>query len=207
MKHFSVKVCGITRAQDAAYAAELGVDMLGLIFHSASPRYLTLTKAKQVAKVIPVTVDRVGVFVNHTISEMTGIADELSLQYVQVHRMLTNPEMKSLHNSHLKVIQACFVSNKTETAWLQRISADVICLDNQSGGTGKPFDWSIKLPKRLPNLMLAGGINVKNVAEGVERFAPLIVDVNSGVESSPSIKSPTRLRAFMRECNRLRYGK
>lgn len=211
MKHFAVKVCGITRELDALFAASLGVDMIGLIFHSASPRYLTLPKAKRIAKILPITVDKVGVFVNHTISEVLGLSDALGLQYVQVHRVLKNSEIKLMHNNHLKVIQSSSISDTKNIANLYRFKSDVVLLDNRTsdtpGGTGKQFDWSIPLPKRIPNLMLAGGINAKNVAEGVKRFSPLIVDVNSGVESSPGIKSQSKLRLFMRECNRLRYGK
>jgi len=78
--------------------------------------------------------------------------------------------------------------------------------DHQRGGTGETFDWSIRPKGKLDNLVLAGGIDVDNVAEGIRLFDPLVVDVNSGVESRPGIKSPSKLKAFFAECDRIRYG-
>lgn len=210
MKMFKVKVCGITRASDAELVARLGADMIGMIFYPDSPRNISLSKAKQILSVLPTTVDRVGVVVEPDIGWMLRLSEKLRLDYLQIHGRVTHKTISSIQKSGIKVIQAYGIGNSSDLLSVHKSKADLILLDNKVsklyGGSGKTFDWSIKLPKPVPNMVLAGGINADNIAHGVRRFHPLVVDVNSGVESSPGTKSKRKLKLFFGACNKLRYG-
>ena len=210
MKHFSVKVCGMTQPKDAALAARLGADMIGMIFYRKSPRWVTQQQALKIISAVPPTVNRVGVFVDRDLEKVLKVARRLRLDYVQLHGGFTKRDVKSVQREGFKVIEAFHVSKRADYRAVLSSEADLILLDNKTGaipgGTGKRFDWGIKLPRRIPNLVLAGGIDIYNVEQGISQFAPLVVDVNSGVESSPGIKSGSKLRRFFTLCNRLRYG-
>ncbi|MGH8016074.1 MAG: phosphoribosylanthranilate isomerase, partial [Candidatus Zixiibacteriota bacterium] len=110
----------------------------------------------------------------------------------------------------VKTIESFHITKMSDYANARKSKAEIVQLDNRTkgpgGGTGQRFDWSIKPPHRIPNLMLAGGLNAENVSQGVRIFQPLIVDVNSGVEVSPGIKSAAKLKQFFKVCNGLRYG-
>jgi len=210
MHHFKVKVCGITRPSDAKTVVRLGTDMIGLIMYKRSPRNIGITQAKRIIAEIPATVDRVGVMVEPEIETVLLLREKLRLDYVQLHGKISGKMIISLRKNGLKVIQAFAIKNKSDIALAAKSKADLVLLDTFSqglhGGSGRVFDWSLSPKNRLPNnLVLAGGINEGNVEKGVERFRPLVVDVNSGVESSPGIKSTRKLKAFMQICNRIRY--
>lgn len=211
MKRFQVKVCGMTRPVDAELAVKLGADLIGLIFYSGSPRDLTMKRAKEITGVLPPTVDRVGVFVDADLNQILKTADKLRLDYVQLHGKVSASTIKSIGQQKIKVIQAYSIKSKSDWTSLSNSKADLILVDNSTanlpGGTGQQFDWSLKPDRRIDNLLLAGGINADNVAKGVRAFQPLIVDVNSGVERSPGLKSPTKLKQFFAVCDRIRYGK
>lgn len=212
MRHsFQVKVCGITRAVDARNAVALGADMLGFIFYRRSPRWISLAEARKITAAIPPTIARVGVFVNEAPALVLMRARKLRLDYVQLSGEESNREIKFLQREGLKVIKSFYPSDAKEMKRAATSPADIILLDNRSsglrGGTGKRFDWNVRLPGKLDNLMLSGGISSKNVAEGVKRFKPLVVDVNSGVETRPGIKSKQKLIEFFKVCNRIRYGR
>jgi len=210
MSSLKVKVCGITRPSDAISAARLGADMIGLIMYPPSPRYISVAQARKVIASLPVTVDRVGVMVEPNLETVLSLADRLGLDYVQLHGRVNAKMITSLRKSGLKVIQGFAIKAASDIVAATKSKADLVLLDTYvkglHGGSGRPFDWTIKPKRRLPNLMLAGGITTDNVEEGVKLYHPLVVDVNSGVERSPGIKSPRKLKAFMQRCNRIRYG-
>lgn len=207
---FKIKVCGITRPADATTAARLGADMIGLIMYPQSPRHVNLTQARRIIASLPATVDRVGVMVEPELETVLRLAEKLRLDYVQLHGRVSAKMITSLQKSGLKVIQAFAVKSKSDFVAATKSKADLVLLDTYAdglhGGSGRPFDWTIKPKRRIPNLVLAGGITADNVEEGVRSYHPLVVDVNSGVERSPGIKSPHKLKEFMRKCNRIRYG-
>ncbi|MBU8933164.1 MAG: phosphoribosylanthranilate isomerase [candidate division Zixibacteria bacterium] len=211
MKRFSVKVCGLTRPKDAALSTGLGADMIGMIFYRKSPRWVSQQQALKIVSAVSPTVSRVGVFVNRDIEGVLKVARRLRLDYVQLHSGFSNNDIKFVQREGFKVIEAFHIRARTDYESAMSSKADLILLDNATaavpGGTGQCFDWSHKPPRRIPNLVLAGGIDVHNVEQGINRFAPLVVDVNSGVESSPGIKSDSKLRRFFTLCNRLRYGR
>jgi phosphoribosylanthranilate isomerase len=210
MIHFKIKVCGMTRLKDALLAMQLGADMLGFVFYEKSPRHLTVPQAKNIIGKLPATLSKVGVFVEPNLSTVQTASRELKLDYVQLHGTFNNALVRQLKNSGYKVIQSFHVEDSKDYQEIWKSNADIVHLDNKAesvtGGTGKQFNWKIRPRRKIPNLMLAGGINFKNVAEGIKRFQPLAVDVNSGVESSPGIKSETKLKQFFKLCNELRYG-
>jgi phosphoribosylanthranilate isomerase len=210
MNHFKIKVCGITRLRDALLAERLGADMLGFVFYSKSPRHLSVADAKVIVDKLSATIGRVGVFVEPNLSAMQAAARELKLDYIQLHGVYNNALVRQLRNSGHKVIQSFHVESAKDYQEIWKSIADIVHLDNKSeqspGGTGKQFNWTIRPRRKIPNLMLAGGINIKNVQEGLKRFQPLVIDVNSGVESKPGIKSEAKLKQFFKLCNQLRYG-
>ncbi len=210
MNHFKIKVCGITRLRDALLAERLGADMLGFVFYAKSPRYLSVAQAKAIVEKLPATIGKVGVFVEPNLSAMQTAARELKLDYIQLHGVHNNALVRQLRNTGHKVIQSFHVENAKDYQEIWKSVADIVHLDNKSeqstGGTGRPFNWTIRPRQKIPNLMLAGGISIKNVKEALRLFRPLVIDVNSGVESKPGIKSEPKLKKFFKLCNHLRYG-
>lgn len=210
MRPFAVKVCGITRVGDAQLVALLGGDMIGLIFYRRSPRFVSLAIAGEIVRSLPATVDRVGVFVDEEVDRILKLAFKLRLDYIQLHGNEPPSDITRLKKNGLKVIKSFGVKRSSDYEAVMACKADLVLLDNSStelpGGTGRAFDWRLKPPKKIPNLMLSGGITLTNVAAGVGRFDPLVVDVNSGVESSPGKKSRAALKQFFEICNELRYG-
>lgn len=210
MNPFKIKVCGITRLKDALLAARLGADMLGFVFYEKSPRYLAVAEARRIIEKLPATIGKVGVFVEPNLSKMQFAARELNLDYIQLHGIYNNALVRQLKNSGYKVIQSFHVENAKDYQEIWKSVANIVHLDNKTeqtpGGTGRQFNWKIRPRQKIPNLMLAGGINAKNVAAGIRRFHPLAIDVNSGVESAPGVKSEVKLKQFFKLCNKLRYG-
>ncbi|UCC45551.1 MAG: phosphoribosylanthranilate isomerase [Candidatus Zixiibacteriota bacterium] len=211
MNHFQVKVCGITRTTDAELVADLGGDMVGFVFYTKSPRRISVRAAADISRSGAVAlVDRVGVFVDERVARILRIAERVRLDLIQLHGNETAKEVAAIQKAGFRVIKAHRVSCSDDWERAARSRADLIMADRMTrelpGGSGKQFDWSIRPRRKLPNLVLAGGISVDNLAEGVKLFKPILVDVSSGVETRPGIKSSRKLRAFFAECNRLRYG-
>ncbi len=198
MSYVQVKVCGITRYKDALLAAQLGADMIGMIFFEGSKRCIDLKTAVKIAAVLPPTVDRVGVFVDEAPARMLRIAEQLRLDWLQLHGRETNSTTKLLQRAGFRVIKAYSVTEATDWARIADSPADLKMLDNGTGGTGSTFDWSLIPRKRLENVVLAGGIDAKNVVAALRRMHPLVIDVNSGVESAPGVKSPAKLKQFFK---------
>lgn len=209
MSKFKVKVCGITRTKDAQAAVKYGADMLGFIFYKKSPRYITTKQALEIINTMPATVSIVGVFVNEPIDKIISKAKKLRFDYVQLSGDETNQDIKKLKSAGYKVIKSFKVDSNMSK--LINLTADIVHLDNADkgsyGGSGKQFDWNLKIPKSVNNIMLAGGIDSKNVLDGIRKFNPIIIDVNSGVEFKPGLKSETKLKQFFKVVNKIRYGK
>ncbi len=209
MSYFQIKVCGITRVNDARLAADLGADMLGLNFYSGSPRYVSIAQASKIVESVPPTVDTVGIFVNTPVKRVLKIAGQLRLQWVQLHGNEPNSDILTLQKAGVRVIKAYSVAGVKDWNRVSGSKADLRLVDNGSasafGGTGKRFDWGLLPKRRIERIALAGGISAQNVAHGVELFRPLLVDVNSSVETSPGIKSKVKLVKFFKVANSARY--
>ncbi len=195
-----VKICGITRLEDARLAVELGASALGFNFYPPSPRYIAPAEARRIIRQLPPFVSAVGVFADETDSgRVAAVAREAGVAAVQLHGPKYPPLDGALENYPL--IWAVAVGEDFKLAELRKLTAGAFLLDTfdpgLAGGTGKTFDWTLaREAKQYGPVILAGGLTPDNVREAVEKVRPFGVDVASGVESAPGKKDPERLRAF-----------
>lgn len=201
-----VKICGITRAEDAQAAAASGADALGLVFYAKSPRHVTLQQARQVARAIPPFVTRVGLFVNSGKDEVQEALREAALDVLQFHgeespefcAQFGRPFLKAIRvKAGVDLVQcaACY-------AGAQGLLLDAF-VEGTHGGTGLSFDWGL-IPRGLPlPVILSGGLDAGNVAEAIRQARPYAVDVSSGVEAAKGIKDAAKVAAFISEVRRI----
>lgn len=195
-----VKICGITRLEDARLAVELGASALGFNFYPPSPRYIAPAEARAIIRQLPPFVATVGVFADETDSgRLVAVAREAGVAAVQLH----GPKYPALDGplENYPLIWAVAVGEGFKLAELRNLKASAFLLDTfdprLAGGTGKTFDWSrAREAKQYGPVILAGGLTPENVREAVEKVRPFGVDVASGVESAPGKKNHERLRAF-----------
>ncbi len=205
-----IKVCGLTRPDEALACARLGADWIGLNFHPGSPRRVDPGAAAEIVAALPPETEAVGLFVDRPPTEVAALAERLNLRIVQLHGQEPPEDLGAL--ASLTIIRAFRLGDAGAVArmiaYLRRCEGlgrtpDAVLVDafvaGQPGGTGQEIasDLLALLPP-LPRLVLAGGLSVENVAERVARVRPWMVDVASGVESSPGRKDPERVAAFIR---------
>lgn len=200
-----VKFCGITRPDDARYAAHLGADAIGLIFYPPSPRSVDIEQACKVLAAVPAMVTTVGVFVNPKADELDAVLERVPLDVVQFHGD-ESPEQCA--RSSRPWMKAVAMRDDVDLLECARNYADAraLLLDTFSvevkGGTGRTFDWTL-IPGNLDiPIVLAGGLNAGNVRSALGTCRPHALDVNGGVESAPGIKDHTKMKAFMNEVQR-----
>jgi phosphoribosylanthranilate isomerase len=202
-----VKICGITRVQDARLAEKLGAYALGFNFYEKSPRAVSPADAWKIRKSLHLTTEAVGVFVNWKPEVIMYLAHALQLDAVQLHGDETPKQLAYLEDD-LPVIKAFRVGPDFSMSSFKKFrGASFFLLDaatnNKFGGTGKTFDWSVaKKAAQSKKIILAGGLTPENVAEAILAIRPYAVDVASGVESRPGKKDPGKLRAFFSEVAR-----
>lgn len=206
-KKIRIKVCGITRLQDALCAVESGVDALGFIFHRKSARYVDPEEARLIIEQLPPFVDVVGVFVDKDREEVEEIISYCRFGYVQLHGEESPKYTERLlrQTSPCEVIKAFRVGEHTVSEdfepYLPNVKAFLLdTYDKElAGGTGTSFDWSLipRLELRKPYL-LAGGLDPLNIEAALQMVRPYGVDVNSGVEVAPGIKDHQKIREFVR---------
>ncbi len=205
-----IKICGITRLQDALDAAHAGADALGFNFSSLSPRLIAPEKAKEIIDKLPPFVQSAGIFVEHSPEEINAICRLCNLQIAQLHSDRYSPEQaKSI--TAAKVVRVFrpednfAVEEVFEFAAKSGIRSFLFDAyrPDMAGGTGESIGAS--LAARIFNqirsscyAILAGGMNAENVSEAIRRFQPYGVDTASGVESEPGIKDPEKIEAFIR---------
>jgi len=214
---FRIKICGVTSVDDAQAAVNAGADAVGLNFYEHSPRCVDRRTARQIASAMSSGMACVGVFVNETAETILPLADEVGLDWIQLHGD-EPPELVGLLKDR-KVIRALRLNVADglteETGKVARYLRecrvhgqlpDAVMLDarvaGSFGGTGRSLDWQALAPPRdwlcdLP-LVLAGGLTPDNVSEAVDAMQPQAVDVASGVESSPGRKDPLLVERFVR---------
>jgi phosphoribosylanthranilate isomerase len=192
-----IKICGITRFEDAKVAAGLGVDALGFIFYPKSPRHITPDAAAAIIKQLPPFISRVGVFVDEDLEKVIQIARTAGIDTIQLHGSETPRYCSKIP---LPVVKAFSIDSSTDISLLGQYSVSGFLLDtwasDRRGGTGKTFDWSIArtASTRYRNIILAGGLNPQNMEEAVSTVLPYGVDISSGVEIKPGIKNPRKIR-------------
>ncbi|MFC0225851.1 bifunctional indole-3-glycerol-phosphate synthase TrpC/phosphoribosylanthranilate isomerase TrpF [Serratia aquatilis] len=187
------KVCGLTRAQDAAAAYQAGANYGGLIFVDRSPRYVDIAHAREVISGAPLKY--VGVFSDAQLNSVVQTAVSLGLYAVQLHGSEDQNYIDRLRAelpAHCQIWKALSVKGHLPARDLK--SVDRYLLDNGAGGTGMQFDWSLLQGQLLDNVMLAGGLGADNCMDAA-RLGCAGLDFNSGVESQPGIKDPARLAA------------
>jgi phosphoribosylanthranilate isomerase len=201
-----VKICGITRLDDALQAAELGVDAIGLVFYPKSPRYLAATTAAQWIHRVPAFVTVVGLFLNADPAFVDDVLAEIDLDMLQFHGVETPADCQRHQRPYIKALGMGGAGTDVLAQARSHAHARGMLLDShapgEAGGRGLRFAWAeIPTERPLP-LILAGGLDATNVADAVRQVRPWAVDVSSGVECAPGIKDPQRMREFMERIRR-----
>ena len=198
-----VKICGITRHEDAVLAADLGAWALGFILWHGSARACDPAVAAGISRSLRRRVQLVGVFVNATLDEIERAAEVLALTHVQLHGDEGPAFCAAVgQRTGCRVIKAVRVRSGADLRELERFRVDYHLLDagvaGVRGGSGQTWDWSLVANRRsaVPAI-LSGGLTPENVAAGIAAVSPWAVDVASGVEAEPGVKDPERLEAFL----------
>ena len=202
-----IKICGLTNREDAAYAAELGVDALGFIFAEGSKRRVQASVVRSIVTQLPVSRMLVGVFVNPPLDELHAVMDESGLGVVQLHGD-ESPEFISA--VRYPVIKTFRPRAGFDVSDLRRYGVQSYLFDTFSeearGGTGRTFDWNlIRGAERYGQVILSGGLTPANVGEAIQAVRPYGVDVSSGVESTPGTKDHRRLKQFVEAVRRTEH--
>ena len=195
-----VKICGITRVEDALNAVRSGCDAIGLVFYANSARCVTPSRAAEIVAVLPPFVTTVGLFVDAPAEEVASVLAQVPLDLLQFHGDEPPEFCASFNRPYMKAVRVRADTNLLQYA-ARYAGASALLLDAYQegvpGGTGLTFDWSL-IPSQISKpLVLAGGLNPDNVAEAIRRIRPYAVDVSGGVERDKGIKDAARIAAFM----------
>ena len=202
MNRVQIKICGITKVEDAKACTELGADMIGLNFYPQSSRYIQPQRARQIVEGIPRSIRAVGVFVDPAASEVRAIAKITGIECVQLHGDVPPDTCRELARE-FRVIRAFSTGSQFQPKDAAPFSECDVLLDayhaGLRGGTGLTCDWPAARAT-LPFtrfLILSGGLNAQNVGQAIESVAPHAVDVCSGVESAPGAKDYRAIKNFV----------
>ncbi len=205
MNRTRVKICGITRVDDALIAARLGVDSIGLVFHRKSPRFVTLDQALLIKQALPAFVTVTALMMDETAAWVDEIVTRLNPDCLQFHGDECPDDCQQYNIPYIKAIAM---------SGLQNIPAYMACypqaqgflLDShspgQQGGSGQAFDWDTIPVKLREHIILAGGITPDNVYAAIRQISPWAVDLSSGVERAKGIKDKEKMHRLMREVKR-----
>ena len=197
-----VKICGITRVEDALTAVAQGADAIGLVLYDQSPRNVSINQALEIASHIPAFVSVVGLFVNAEPSFINEVIYNAKIDLLQFHGDESPEECASYSLPFIKAIRVKSDTNLVQYA-KEYSAAKALLLDAYAegiaGGTGHVFDWNL-IPKQLAKpIILAGGLKADNVAQAIQQVMPYAVDVSGGVEASKGVKDAAKIAAFMRQ--------
>jgi phosphoribosylanthranilate isomerase len=202
-----VKICGLTQAEDAELAVELGADAVGFIFWPKSPRVTTIANVRAIGRSLPGFVTRVGVFVNAPPDEVAATAAEAGLDAVQLHG---DEDVAQYAGISARLIKGLPLDDDAAVQRVVDLPAEVTPLVDAAdrerrGGTGRLADWSraARVAAQRP-VVLAGGLSVENVADAIRQVRPWAIDVSSGVEDAPGVKNAARMRQLFDALARLR---
>ena len=207
----NVKICGLTRPRDVETAIRFGAGFLGFIVEAKSKRRLSTPQAARLALPARGIVPTVAVTVNADDDLLRRIMQQMSPDYIQCHGDETPGRLRDIrHRFNVKTVKAISVSGPDDLRALTDYEADLVLLDAKApegtprGGHGTAFDWGMLKNARLPQAwMLAGGLNPQNARKAVKQTKAQILDVSSGVERSPGIKDPAKIKALI---DMVRYG-
>ena len=210
MHRTRIKICGITRHEDAAAAIASGADALGFVFYPPSPRYVTAGQAGALIKALPPFVTPVALFVNASPDEVKTVQEQAPFALLQLHGDETPAQCaaiaEAVHKPFLRVFRVKPATTAAElleyeshyraaSPWYAGLLLDTFV--DAYGGAGKVFDWSL-IPKELaPRVVLSGGLSVQNATDAVARVRPFAVDISSGVEQAKGIKDARKIADFV----------
>ena len=196
-----IKVCGITRVEDALLAAREGATAIGLNFYPGSPRYLDFGRGAMIGAVAPHNILKVGIFVDETSDRIRDTARAVRLDVVQLHGAESPFDCEAL--APLRVWKAFHVGEDFDPRQLAGYSCEAFLLDaagedGARGGTGRAFPWSVaREAARYGKIIVAGGLDADNVADAIRAAGPWGVDASSRLELSPGVKDPIKVREFL----------
>jgi phosphoribosylanthranilate isomerase len=208
-----IKICGITNADDAVAAFQLGADMLGFNFYPQSPRYIEPLEAEKIIIKLPAFVEIVGVFVNADAETIRKTAGHLMLDWVQLHGDESPQFCQSLNSMTAQIMKAIRIKTPKDIEYAKNFATDALLLDafhpSLYGGTGERFDWK-SLPELTGHILgrtfLAGGINPENVIEAISQSF-YGIDVCSGIESAPGKKDHKKMSKLFKNLRTILSGK
>jgi phosphoribosylanthranilate isomerase len=201
-KYPRIKICGLTRVDEAEGCAELGADAIGLVFFPKSPRHVTDEQARAISVAVSDKAKTVGVFVNASYGEILKKAEACRLSAVQLHGQESPDLVRRLSDTGLPVIKALFVDGTPPLSDAENFAASAFLVECSKGplpgGNALEWDWGAakEFGQNHP-LILAGGLSPENVSQAISSALPLAVDVSSGVEATPGRKDLGRVAAFM----------
>jgi len=202
-----VKVCGITRFEDADLAVRLGASAIGFVLWDRSPRRITAVEAAAIARALPPFVTRVGVFVNSPAADVSAAVRDVGLDAVQLHG---DEDVDDYKDVAARLIKAVSPQTEEQVSNAVGLSSDIAVLVDATGpvdrgGTGRCANWALaaRIARSRP-VLLAGGLTADNVVAAVRAVGPWAIDVSSGVEELPGVKSPRRLEEFFAALEEIR---
>ena len=195
-----IKICGITRPEDALHAAALGADAIGLVFYASSPRAVSVAQARAIVDALPPFVTTVGLFVDATAEEVRGVLEQVPLDLLQFHGDEAPDYCAGFARPYIKAIrmrEGVDLVQETE----RFASARGLLLDayrpGVPGGTGEVFAWE-RVPAGLAKpIVVAGGLDAGNVADAIRQVQPDAVDVSGGGEAAKGMKDAAKMTAFV----------
>ena len=195
-----IKICGITRVEDAAIAVSSGADAIGLIFYGPSPRAIKIERAVEIVNSLPALVHVVGVFVEPNIEEVEAVLSQVKLTLLQFHG---SESAEFCNGFGIPFIKTLRMANDADPEMYARSypQACALLLDTYEsqryGGTGSVFSWERGMQCQSSPVIIAGGINADNVSEAISKSGAYAVDVSSGVETTPGLKSAEKIESFI----------
>ena len=203
-----VKICGITRLEDAQAAVAAGANALGFVFWPKSPRYVEPARAREIVATLPPAVTPVGVFVDQPAQEVNRIAAEVGLGAVQLHGAEDETYVQMMTRPVVKAVAVDGESAPAVDRWPSNVTVLLDVHDPvKKGGTGRTIDWTAasEIAKRR-DIVLAGGLTPENVGDAIARVRPYGIDVSSGVEAKPGIKDHGRIMALFEAVHGSHYA-
>lgn len=200
-----VKICGITRLEDARLAVDMGADSIGLVFHQPSPRSVSIDQAMEIRQAIPPFVTVTTLFLDESEDWIAQVVHQLRPDCLQFHGNESPDFCESWQTPYIKAIPMGSIADPLHFA-NSYVAAQGFLMDSNAagrqGGSGDTFDWS-KIPASFQYpLILAGGLNASNVADAIAEIRPWCVDASTGVEVSKGIKSAELMNQFFQEIKR-----
>ncbi|HFC93473.1 MAG TPA: phosphoribosylanthranilate isomerase [Leucothrix mucor] len=199
-----VKICGITSVNDALAVSDSGADAIGLVFYPKSSRYVSIQQATEICAALPPFISVVGLFLDASQQEVEAVLEQVPLDLLQFHGSESPPYCASFSRPYIKAVGMIGLDDFARYAD-QYPDAKAFLVDGHApgaaGGTGNTFDWN-DIPTYYPKpIILAGGLNPDNIAVAIKSTSVYAVDLSSGVESAPGIKSKQKMTALMQQVN------